>query len=190
MAQQLTQAGDEVGLLLFIDPSTPENKPNLMPPPTPEQLEARLSRHKENLQQLGLVGRLQYILNSGKNRAVAYWHLFYRALLRDWRKIRGKAFKYYLDWQHRVPARFADFYFMHVVAGPATRRYYPQKYPGEAVLFFSTLENGGDESLGWSDLPEDGLKMHAVESTHLGILKRPYIDQVAAELKNYLEPFA
>jgi hypothetical protein len=57
-------------------------------------------------------------------------------------------------------------------------------------LFYSTLENDGDESLGWSDLPQEGLKMYAVESTNLGILKRPSIDQVAVQLKQHLEPFA
>ncbi|WP_420630863.1 amino acid adenylation domain-containing protein [Candidatus Leptofilum sp.] len=190
MALQLTGAGDEVGLLVFIDPTTPSNKPQLQPPPPPEELDARLRRHKKNMAQLGMLPRLGYILNSGKNRFVAYWHLFYRAWLRDWRKIRGKVLCLYLSWRSNVPSRLTDFYFMNVISEPATHAYHPKQYPGEAVLFFSTLENGGDESLGWSGLPEDDLILHKVESTHLGILKRPYIDQVAAKLKEHLEPFA
>jgi thioesterase domain-containing protein len=97
--------------------------------------------------------------------------------------------QYINQWQI-VPARFSDFYFMHVISTRATQTYRPQRYPGEAILFYSTLENDGDKSLGWSELPEEGLKMYAVQSTHLGILKRPYIDQVASELKQHLEPFA
>ncbi|MCB8949264.1 MAG: amino acid adenylation domain-containing protein [Ardenticatenaceae bacterium] len=190
MAQQLVQAGDEVGLLVFIDPSTPENKPHLAEVVPPEVIAARLVRHKQNMAQLGLLARLGYILKSGKNRMTAYWNLFYRALIRDWRRGRAKFFQHYLRWQHVVPTRFSDFYFMHVVSSYATQLYYPQTFPGEAILFYSTLENDGDKSLGWSGLPEAGLKMYEVESTHLGILKRPYIDQVAAELKEHLEPFA
>ncbi|WP_420643162.1 non-ribosomal peptide synthetase [Candidatus Leptofilum sp.] len=190
MAQQLKRAGDEVGLLVFIDPSTPTNKPTLHPPPPPEELEARLSRHKENMAQLGRLARLGYILNSGKNRLIAYWYLFYRAWLRDWRKIRSKLVHKYVNWQQKVPSQLSDFYFMNVISEPATRQYHPKRYPGEVVLFFSTLENGGDETLGWSGLPTENLIMHKVESTHLGILKRPFIDQVAAKLKKYLEPFA
>ncbi len=190
MAQQLQQAGDEVGLLVFIDPSTPHNKPDMPQADSPEEMAARLARHKKNMARLGRLARLGYILNSSKNRLTAYWYLFYRAWVRIWRKSWAKLVKRYINWQQVVPSRFHDFYFMHLISTQATQRYYPQRYPGEALLFYSTLENGGDESLGWSDLPEDGLKMYAVESTHLGILKRPYIDQVAAELKQHLEPFA
>ncbi|GJM42711.1 MAG: hypothetical protein DHS20C20_29930 [Ardenticatenaceae bacterium] len=190
MAQQLIQAGDEVGLLAFIDPSTPTNKPVLEMPPLPEELDARLHRHKNNMANLGVLARLGYILNSGYRRLDAYWHLFYRACVRYWRKIRGSLLLRYVNWQQKVPSSVSDFYFMNVISDPATEMYYPKQYPGEAVLFYSTLEIGGDETLGWSGLAEDGLIMHKVESTHLGILKRPYIDQVAEKLKQYLEPFA
>lgn len=189
MAQQLTSSGDEIGLLVFIDPSTPQNKPA---PETsaPELLAARLARHKNRMAHLGLLAQLGYILNSGKNRMAAYWYLFYRALLRNWRKSRAKLFQKYIDWHISVPSRFYDFYFMHVISSPAAQLYHPRRYPGEAILFCSTLENGGDDSLGWAGLPQAGLKLHAVESTHLGILKRPFIDQVAEKLNHYLEPFA
>ncbi|MAT96285.1 MAG: non-ribosomal peptide synthetase [Anaerolineaceae bacterium] len=190
MAQQLQRAGDEVGLLVFIDPSTPQNKPNAVQDDSPEEIAARLARHKNNMAQLGRWARLGYILNSSKNRLTAYWYSFYRAWVRIWRRSRASLVQQYINWRQVVPSRFHDFYFMHVVSTQATQSYWPQHYPGAAVLFYSTLENGGDKSLGWSDLPEEGLKMYAVESTHLGILKRPYIDQVAAELKQHLEPFA
>jgi thioesterase domain-containing protein len=190
MAQQLQRAGDEVGLLIFIDPSTPQNKPSMPQADSAEETADRLARHKSNLAQLGRLARLGYILNSSKNRLKGHWHDGYRAWGRNWRKIRAWLIQQYINWQQVVPSRFHDFYFMHVISTQATQGYQPQRYPGEAVLFYSTLENGGDESLGWSDLSEEGLKMYAVESTHLGILKRPYIDQVAAELKQHLEPFA
>ena len=190
MAQQLLQAGDEVGLLIFIDPTTPQNKPQTDMPSSPEILAERMARHKKNMAQLGRLARLGYILNSGKNRLVAYWHLYYRAWLRDWRKSRAKLFHKYINWRQSVPSRFHDFYFMHVISTRATQLYHPRRYPDEAILFYSTLENGGDESLGWSDLPEEGLTMYEVESTHLGILKRPFIDQVAEKLRQHLEPFA
>lgn len=190
IAQQLRQAGDEVGLLAFIDPSTPQNKPEATETASAEQLAERLTRHKENMARLGRLARLGYILNSSKNRFVAYKNIFYRACLREWRKSRALLIQQYIDLRQLVPSRFHDFYFMHVISTQATQAYYPQRYAGKAVLFHSTLENGGDESLGWSDLPQDGLQMHPVEATHLGILKRPFIDVVAEKLGQYLEPFA
>jgi thioesterase domain-containing protein len=190
MAQQLVQAGDEVGLLVFIDPSTPKNKPQIVEVPSPEVIAARLARHKKNMVRLGRLARLGYILHSSKNRLTAYWHLASRSWVSLWRRSRARLVQHYVNWWQRVPSRFQNFYFMHVISTQATQAYQPKRYPGQAILFYSTLENGGDESLGWSDLPEEGLKMFAVESTHLGILKRPYIDQVAAELKQHLESFA
>jgi amino acid adenylation domain-containing protein len=187
MAQQLTKAGNEVGLLVFIDPSTPQNKPE---PEISELLTARLLRHQKNMAQLSRLARLGYILNSGRNRLVAFLFLLYRSWLRDWRKSRAKLLQKYIDWRPSVPSRFHDFYFMHVISSPATQLYHPCRYAGEAVLFCSTLDNGGDDSLGWADLPQSGLKLYAVASTHLGILKRPFIDQVADKLSQHLEPFA
>ena len=190
MAQQLIQEGDEVGLLIFIDPSTPLNQPQIEEPPSPEVIAARLSRHKRNMARLGRLARLGYILHSSKNRLTAYWHLASRFWVRWWRRSRARLIQHYINWQKIVPSRFHDFYFMHVVSNEATQTYQPKSYPGQAILFYSTLENDGDETLGWSGLPEEGLEMYAVESTHLGILKRPSIDQVADKLKQHLEPFA
>lgn len=136
---------------------------------------------------LGRLLRLGYILNSGKNRLTAYWFLFYRAWIRKWRRDRARLFKKYIDRRQVVPSRLHDFYFMRVISTPAKQTYHPEFYPGEVVLFCSTLENGGDESLGWSDLPDEGLKIYGVESTHLGILKRPHVDKVAQKLRQLLK---
>ena len=190
VAQQLLQAGDQVGLLAFIDPTTPQNKPERFAPPTPELLTNRLTRHKKNMAELGRLARLGYILNSGKNWLTAYWFLFYRAWIRKWRSGRARLFRKYINWRQTVPSHLHDFYFMHVVSTPATQSYRLDFYPGEIILFSSTLENGGDASLGWSGLPEEGVRIYSVESTHLGILKRPHIDEVAQKLRQHLEPFA
>jgi thioesterase domain-containing protein/acyl carrier protein len=190
MAQQLVQAGDEVGLLTFIDPSTPRNKPKVEAAPVSKQFAASLARQRDKLAQLGTRARLSHLVNAGKFVVVAYWEQAYWGWLRTSRRWRTRLLQKYLNWRQSVPSVFHDFYFMNMVSLPATEAYRPRRYPGPAILFYSTLENGGDPSLGWSDLPEDGLEMYAVESTHLGILKRPSIDQVAEKLQQYLEPFA
>ncbi|MCP4416486.1 MAG: amino acid adenylation domain-containing protein, partial [Chloroflexi bacterium] len=189
IAQQLTKAGDEVGLLAFIDPTSPQNKPD-PEAETPEFLAARMARHQKNMAQLGRLARLRYIVNSGKNRMVGFWFLLYRAWLRDWRIVRAKLFQKYIDWRPSVPSRWHDFYFMHLIVSPATEHYYPRQYMGEAILFSSTLENAKDEFLGWENLPQAGVKLYRVESTHLELLKRPFIDQVAKKINQHLEPFA
>lgn len=190
MAQQLLQNGDEVGLLAFIDPSTPQNKlksPQPVPAVATEVLTDRVWRHKNNLAKLDLAARLEYVLQSGRNRLRRHWLDLTRTTVNLWRFARGQMLRLYINWRPKVPTSLSDFYFMHVVSTQAIRQYHPQKYPGEAVLFYSTLENSGDESLGWGDLPEDGLKLYAIKSTHLGILKRPNIDQVAEKLQKHLE---
>jgi amino acid adenylation domain-containing protein len=188
MAQQLLQNGDEVGLLAFIDPSSPQNKPkNSQSALLTEVLTTQVTRHKNNMAELALGARLQYLWQSGRNRLRRHWLDTTRSLVTLWRFARGQVLRLYINWQPKVPARFKDFYFMHVISTQAIRWYYPQKYPGEAVLFYSTLESSGDETMGWGDLPEDGLRLYAIKTTHLGILKRPSIDQVAEKLQKHLE---
>jgi amino acid adenylation domain-containing protein len=191
MAQQLVQTGDEVSLLAFIDPSTPENKPEITTAPLPKKLMGTLARQRSKLAQLGFMARIEYLYSVGKFVATAYWEQVYWGWLRQSRKGRSQLLQKYINWRQSVPSFFSDFYFMNMVAAPATEAYRPSRFPGKAVLFYSTLESGEeDNSLGWSDLPEEGLEMYAVESTHLGILKRPSIDHVAEILKQLLEPFA
>lgn len=190
MTQQLLQNGNKVGLLAFIDPSTPQNKPKSPQVVTTEVLTDCVSRHKTNMATLALTARLDYILQSGRNLLRRHWLDLTRTVVYLWRFSCGQLLRLYINWRRKVPTSLSDFYFMHVVSTQATRRYRPQKYPGEVVLFYSTLENSGDESLGWGDLPEDGLKLYAIKSTHLGILKRPSIDQVADKLQKHLEPFS
>ncbi|MCP4417211.1 MAG: hypothetical protein GY805_11355 [Chloroflexi bacterium] len=149
-----------------------------------------MARHQKNMAQLGRLERLRYIINSGRNRVEGNWGLFYRAWLREWRNVRAKLFQKYIDWQPLVPSRFHDFYFMHVISSFATQDYHPRRYAGEVILFGSTLEDAGDKFRDWGDLQQAGMKLYRVESTYLGILKRPFVDQVAEKLNQHLEPFA
>ncbi|MCP4419681.1 MAG: amino acid adenylation domain-containing protein, partial [Chloroflexi bacterium] len=153
IAQQLTKAGDEVGLLALIDPSSPQNKPE---PETlsSEFLAVRITRHQKSIAQLDHLARLRYVLNSGKNRLLGSLNLLYRTWLRAWLKVRIKLLQKYIDWKPLVSTRFHDFYFMHLISSPATEHYYPRQYMGEAILFSSTLENAKDEFLGWENLPQ------------------------------------
>lgn len=75
-----------------------------------------------------------------------------------------------------------------------TRKYTPQAYPGEAILFRATQAPASstgvvgidmDQWLGWSSLI-DRLQVHNLDCDHFSIMFDPFVGQLAAGLQSYL----
>ncbi|HEY9884830.1 MAG TPA: hypothetical protein V6C98_14600, partial [Thermosynechococcaceae cyanobacterium] len=73
----------------------------------------------------------------------------------------------------------------------AAKNYMPHPYPGKVVLFRAMDRSGfeaySDAQWGWGSLTAGGLEAHAIPGDHLGILKEPNVQVLAAKLKVCLE---
>lgn len=69
----------------------------------------------------------------------------------------------------------------------ATLNYIPQNYSGAIALFSSeTFKNSQDPTLGWNQLAASGVKVHNISGNHLSMLKKPHLEVLAQELRQYL----
>jgi len=186
MAQQLLRAGEEVDILAFIDPSTPLIANSSSSTRTIEEsLWQEIAGHSQQATRLDwrtFLGNLW----QNRHKLDLPLRLLQQNLSIIGRRVQAYFLKQYLKLRPSVPSRLQEFYFMRLVSIPAIREYKPDPYPGAITLFRAT-QNGADRAQGWEELPEGGLIIHDVDSDHLGVLKRPSIDQVALHLRQALD---
>ena len=166
MAQQLRQSGQEVGLLVLIDPTPPRFSASVRQHPGNGSSATRssaLSRHMTALKQsdfkplvAALRSRSQRLANALKMR-VCYA---------------------YLRFGHRIPSNLRLFYFFEV-SGDAARSYVPRSYQGRAVLL-SSQPNA--VSL-WRNLVAGTLEVHELQGHHLDAIKGPRVELWARQLR-------
>lgn len=177
MAQQLRAQGETVNLLALFDSLVPGDRKQL-------PLAERLSLHFQNLSRgglayalnkawrrlslsldklLGITGRIYGMFDSGRRRDK--FSYLQEAAQRDVRKM---------------------------VRSQAVTNYLPQPYPDKMVLFRAMERNEfdpycADPQLGWGLFAAGGLEVHDVPGDHLGILKAPNVQVMAAKLRACLE---
>ena len=72
--------------------------------------------------------------------------------------------------------------------GHIVRRYTAKMYRGRITLFRaaksgSNEKGDGDPLLGWGELAQDGVEVHFIQSNHVALLVKPYIEILAQELR-------
>ena len=69
----------------------------------------------------------------------------------------------------------------------AVRNYVPQIYPKQITLF-RTIQSSitEDASMGWNRLADKKTKINIIPGNHLTMLRKPYIQVLAAQLKAYI----
>jgi thioesterase domain-containing protein len=165
IARQLDLAGKQIGLLALLDRESPnlsEIRPSFM---------TSVGIHWRNLQQLDLSERFKYI----KDRVV------FRTLYRH-RADKEKAFL--LDnWAEPLPPEYLQVLEANF---QADKNYIGKFYPGRAILFRSTVQPVAlalHPDLGWGDLIGGGVEVRDIPGHHNDLLREPYIQILAAELK-------
>ena len=68
----------------------------------------------------------------------------------------------------------------------AGRYYRPQRYPGRVTLLKTTTQYHQSETWGWGDIAEYGVDIQQISGHHMNILRQPYVQILAKELKNCL----
>nr|MBA3921750.1 non-ribosomal peptide synthetase [Nostocaceae cyanobacterium] len=177
MAQQLTKAGQEIGLLAIFDTSASFNKPSLC-----QSLKFLLGT--------ALWSTLPFLLDYGAIVTNLFQPLQKRkAWFSRWqwsaiiRLIPEESRLQLLDESAIAPM-------LRVVYAnaQAASRYVPQKYPNRITLFKADVQSdviGQDSTLGWSALASD-IQLHQVPGNHLSLLKQPHVQTLAQQLRQYL----
>ncbi len=166
MAQQLAAQGQSIGLLAFLDGSSPL-LPNTRPSPW-----KTLGVHLDNLWQLSppekftyIKHRLDYRQNNASIRDM---------LISQWTTAEGLS-------QHLVDLLDGNL--------QAMDNYVAKPFVGDAVLFRSriqSMESALDPDLSWASLIVGNLDIHAITGPHFSMMKEPHVRILSEKLKLYL----
>jgi thioesterase domain-containing protein len=175
MAQQLHSSGEQVALLALIDSSAPQRNSHLMEVDTAATLAwfakdlgsyfgKELAVSVSALQSLAPDEQLSYVLE------------------------RARAAKVVLPDAGVVEiGRLLE---VVLANRQAERSYTPVVYPNQITVFRAEewfgLENS-DPTMGWNQLTEGGVKIHAISGDHYTIVKEPHVRVLAERLRNSIE---
>ena len=166
MAQQLTQAGQQVGLLAILDAAAPLNKPSFY-----QSLKFLLGT--------ALWSTLPFLLDYGAiatnqlSSSIPWSRWQWSALVRLVPESRLRL----LD-ESAISPMLKIFY----ANAQAAYRYVPQNYPNRITLFeAANPDANGQAALGWSALSSD-IQLYQVPGNHLSLLKQPHVQTLAQQL--------
>jgi len=169
MAQQLRQLGQDVALLVLIDPTPPRFSASDRPSSGNGSSATRsstLNRHMTALKQADLNHLVATLTSRGQRMANALK-----------RRVCGA----YLKFGQHIPSNLRMFYFFEV-SGEAARRYVPRPYHGRAVLLSSQPTAVGL----WRSLVTGSLEVHELHGDHLDAIKGPRVELWARHLRSSL----
>ena len=166
MAQQLTQAGQQIGLLAILDTTAPFNKPSFY-----QSLKFLLGT--------ALWSTLPFLLDYGAiatNRlssSIPWSRWQWSAIVRLVPESRLRL----LD-ESAISPMLKIFY----ANAQAAYRYVPQSYPNRITLFEAANPDANEQAaLGWSALSSD-IQLYKVPGNHLSLLKQPHVQILAQQL--------
>ena len=179
MARQLQAQGENVALLVLLDPDplNPHSEPS-----SNEESRWNLSslkkafrqiffRHLRALAPLGLPEKLSYVLVRLKNRitslGVKTTGVVQTALC--------EGFNYHLPLDLRC-------FYLHRIYQRAAQRYVPKPYDGRVTLF-KTPGRYLDGELGWGTQIAERLEVQELDTDHDRVFQEPYVQILAEKLK-------
>ncbi|HEY9852905.1 MAG TPA: thioesterase domain-containing protein, partial [Leptolyngbyaceae cyanobacterium] len=174
MAQQLTQAGQEIGLLAILDTLAPCKKPSF-------------SQSLKFLLGTAVWSTLPFLLDYGTlaTNRLPFWK---RWLSRwQWSAIIGlipEESRLKLLDESAISPMLKIVY----ANAQAAYRYVPQHYPNRITLFSATESSNlieQDPTLGWNVL-SNHIQLHQVPGNHLSLLKQPHVQFLAKQIGEYL----
>ena len=176
MAQQLQQQGEEVPLVVLLDPDPTnpgagELSPGLGGASRVIRFGGKISRHLRELAPLGPQEKLSYALVRVKNRIMELQGKI------SWfaRKVLCQAFGRPLPLALRT-------YYLWTIYQRAARLYVPKFYQ-DRVILFKTQGRYSDGELGWGSLIAERLEIHELDTDHNNVFKEPYVQVFAEKLK-------
>jgi oxalate---CoA ligase len=185
MAQQLKKQGDEVALLILLDPTPPGKSLRSLQHETSRsgteklaKYRAEVSRHWSKLSPLGPRRKLAYIgeriVGLVADRAAAADNSSKKIIC-----------KVYVGMGQPLPPHLRRFY-LRSIHKQALQNYVPQPYSGHVVLFRGGQSNREWRSI-WSNLIHGKLEIHEVPGAHGSFIREPNVQIWAKTLKDYLD---
>ncbi len=178
MARQFHKQGEEVALLVLLDPTTPRfgkvSLDSTQVSKLPLQITRFLSkvhRHLRELAPLKPQQRLNYALVRAKARIIGSGEKINRTGRRVLSEVFGRP----------LPLSLLIDYIL-TVYGRAARAYVPQAYRGRVILFKSQGQYRGRNS-GWENFVVGGLEIQELDSNHNNVFAEPYVRSFAEKLK-------
>lgn len=183
MAQQLRKHGEEVALVVLLDPD-PANVSDANLPSVDKdtsRLSIRISgfhdklcRHLRELAPLGPNEKLNYLRVRVKDRGVRFQNRV------SWivRRFLCEAF----GW--RLPVSLRTHY-LGSIYGNAARTYLPKYYRGQVVIF-KTKGRYCEGQFGWENIITEGVEIQELDTDHDSVFKEPYVKVFAERLKAHL----
>jgi len=194
MAQQLRKAGEEVGLLVLIDPTTrrgadqqpssPASNSNSQRRPSTERFGSRILRHLRRLQELPRRTRARYF------RQCFHMMLTGMILTPLTKKAKRLTSKIFLKLGWTMPPTLRGFFIREVLYSDAyraaARAYKAERYDGRTILILTKQKGEFDPRVVWTALIPSGLTSYAVPGTHDEIILEPQVGVLAGHLRNCL----
>lgn len=173
MAQQLHAAGQEVGLLVLLEPRSPFRTRRAVLPAEARTLKFIASRLRLYVRRLATLRgreRVEYV----RDRLRTLTQVVVKGDL-----YRGDRGDYNADFVRQANLT-------------AVHRYQPREYPGRVVLLLAEGRNAAagedDPRLGWGRVAGHGLTAHSVPGDNSGLmLRRPNVEGLAPLLSEYLD---
>jgi thioesterase domain-containing protein/acyl carrier protein len=181
MAQRLLKAGSDVALLTMFDSWTPQEFKRWQTP-LPESLHARAMKHAREIAARGPVG---YYRKRLENRR--WWREYYRMLAKQDQM--RQAIAEYLRVGEALSPDLLTFH-LEDIYGEAYRKYVPQAYPRDVVLFRATERanpRDNDPYLGWGHVKLGGLEVIDSPGPHGYMVREPYVGQLAIHLRDCID---
>ena len=173
MAQQLHNAGEEVGLLGMLDTRAKDYTPEMPKKSGSEKLEKR--------------GWLSVFFrsNQGHGSGKAWAEFFLKDM--DERRVRYMttiAAKLFTT----LPAFLKN---THEINAVAARNYRPKPFPGKLTLFRASKQTNVNipPDNGWSPIFKEGIEIHHIPGDHWQVLSEPGIDVLAKTIHGCLSKF-
>jgi thioesterase domain-containing protein len=184
MAQQLTKAGEQVGLLVMLESS---------PPNICHKQEWSATAAKYSLE--NIVENVKDFVNVSHEQRLALLKSKGKRLTQKFKKRIAPAeegtpvaLNQILDLS-TYPEGYVTYAETH---WDALTHYHPQPYDGEITLFRAKKQglSNFNHALGWDALVEDRVNVTVVPGTHESMLQEPNVQIVAAKLRSLLEASA
>ena len=194
MAQQLRKAGEEVGLLVLVDPTTlrlahqqlssAANQPNPQRQPSTERFGSRILRYLRRLQELPMRTRARYLW---QRFLVMLTGITLTPLTKKGKRLTSKICLK-LGWT--MPPALRAFFIREVlysdVYRAAARAYQPHRYCGPTILILAEQKGEVDRRAVWTALIPNGLTSYTVPGNHDELILGPQVGVLAGHLRNCL----
>ena len=174
MAQQLNEAGQQIGLLAILDTPAPFNKPSFY-------------QSVKFLLGTALWSTLPFLLDYGAIATTLFQPL--QPWLSRWQ---WSAIAHLIPEESRLrlsdESAITPMLRIVYANAQAASRYVVRQYPNRITLFKAAEQSeaiGQDSTLGWSVLARD-IQVHQVPGNHLSLLKQPHVQTLAQQLRQYL----